>query len=109
MDGWVSVRNTGAAIPAVELIESLIKKLKGFYNVDSNRFRIIGQGVIGAEIASYIAAESQDPDIDFISMHRFGLSSPSIETVHIIDHKIFMQIIKMDLQQIDLILRLLHL
>ena len=41
MDGWVSVRNTGAAIPAVELIESLIKKLKGFYNVDSNRFRII--------------------------------------------------------------------
>ena len=58
MDGWVSVRNTGAAIPAVELIESLIKKLKGFYNVDSNRFRIIGQGVIGAEIARYIVPES---------------------------------------------------
>ena len=76
MEGWVSVRGLGQAIPAVELIESLIKKLKGFYNVDSNRFRIIGQGTIGAEVASYIAAESQDPDIDFISMHRFGLSNP---------------------------------
>ena len=50
MDGWVSVRNTGAAIPAVELIESLIKKLKGFYNVDSTDLELLVQGVIGAEI-----------------------------------------------------------